>query len=63
MTLEQAYIYGCHSAFQKFALEIPTQVDAFMGAVESGKDVLPEPALAPMEEPPLQPPPMMGALG
>jgi hypothetical protein len=42
MTLKQAYYEGRVAASHKFALELPSQVDTFIGAVESGKDVLPE---------------------
>jgi len=52
MTIKQAYTKGWRDALQKFALGPPTQVDAFMGAVESGKDVPPEPAMPPMSHAP-----------
>lgn len=37
--LRNAYQKGCEAAFAKFALDPPTQVDAFMANVEHGKDV------------------------
>lgn len=50
--LKQAYERGWRAALEKFALDPPTQVDAFMGAVESGKDVPPMSALPPMSHAP-----------
>jgi hypothetical protein len=52
MTLKHAYEKGCRAALEKFALDPPNAVDAFMGAVESGKDVAPVPALPPMSHAP-----------
>ena len=37
--LSQHYKQGVHTAFLKFALAPPTQVDEFVAGVESGKDV------------------------
>ncbi len=45
--IKVAYLAGCKSAFRKFALGPPTQVDQFVADVESGKDVPPETALPP----------------
>lgn len=39
--LTNMYMRGVKEAFTKFALDPPTQVDQFMAAVESGKDVQP----------------------
>ena len=43
MTLKLSYALGTRAAFLKFALEPPTQVDAFIANVESGKDMPPSP--------------------
>lgn len=45
--IKTAYLVGCRSALQKFALSPLTQVDQFVSDVESGKDVPPEAALPP----------------
>lgn len=45
MSLRHVWTAGYRSAFKKFALSTPTQVDAFMADVENGKDVPPEAAL------------------
>lgn len=45
MSLRHVWVRGYRSAFKKFALSTPTQVDAFMADVESGKDVPPEAVL------------------
>lgn len=47
-TLKTMFRRGVKDAFAKFALGPPTQVDQFMADVESGKDVMPDPALPPM---------------
>lgn len=39
--LMDMYQHGVKAAFAKFALDPPTQVDQFMAAVESGKDIPP----------------------
>lgn len=48
--IKAAYLAGCRSALQKFALGPPTQVDQFVADVEGGKDVPPEAALPPASE-------------
>lgn len=45
--IRKAFAIGCKTAFAKFALGPPTQVDQFIADVEQGKDVAPEPALPP----------------
>ena len=46
--LKQAFAAGYRAALLKFALDPPTQVDAFVDSVEQGKDVPQDPAtLAP----------------
>lgn len=50
--IKSAYLEGCRTAFRKFALGPPTQVDQFVADVESGKDVLPEMAQPPAPGPP-----------
>jgi len=52
--LTDMYQRGVKAAFTKFALDPPTQVDQFMAAVESGKDI------PPVATPPMSPAP--GAL-
>lgn len=51
-TLKTMFRRGVKDAFAKFALGPPTQVDQFMADVESGKDVMPDPALPPMSHAP-----------
>ena len=66
--LIQAYNRGVQAARLKLALQPPTPVDAFMAAVETGKDVpvvnhvdaAPQPALEGATAPT---PPNMGGLG
>lgn len=50
--IRSTYLEGCRSAFRKYALGPPTQVDQFVADVESGKDVLPEAAQPPAPGPP-----------
>ena len=42
--LKQAFAAGYRAALLKFALDPPTQVDAFVDSVEQGKDVPQDPA-------------------
>jgi len=42
--LRRSYNQGIHTAFLKFALAPPTQVDEFLAGVENGKDVPPDPS-------------------
>ena len=57
--LNRLYVAGVRAAFTKFALGPPTQVDQFMADVESGKDVPPEAAAAPMAQVPGGTPPAL----
>lgn len=56
--LTNMYQRGVKAAFEKFALDPPTQVDQFMAEVESGKDV-PPPMDAPMANVPGEAPPAL----
>ena len=49
--LKDMYQRGVKAALMKFALDPPTQVDQFMAAVESGKDI------PPVATPPMSPAP------
>lgn len=54
MDLRHAYAAGFRAAFQKLALNPPTQVDEFVANVESGKDVPPDPSTDVPQQPPMQ---------
>jgi hypothetical protein len=62
--IKRAYALGCRTAFGKFALDPPTQVDQFIADVEQGKDVVPAPEAPPMSldgTTPMPPLPSFGA--
>lgn len=53
--IRSGYANGYRAAFQKFALNPPTQVDEFVAKVESGKDAPPDPATNAPTPPPTPP--------
>lgn len=57
--IRRAYEAGRRAALEKFALAPPMIVDAFMGAVESGKDVAPRSTQPMPEMPPMGAPPAL----
>lgn len=61
--IKSAYASGCRSAFGKFALDPPTQVDQFIADIEQGKDVTPEPVAPPMALDGTQPMPPLPSFG